>query len=72
MDWQTIMALVIVVAAGVLLVYRCVITAKRVLFGQGSESSGCGSCSGCPSRGQLSKVGSERELVLVTLQKSKK
>lgn len=72
MDTQTIMALAIVLAAAVVLAYRFVVATKRTLSEDGCGDSGCGACSGCPSRNNSKPDRGERELVLVTLRKSPK
>lgn len=72
MDTQTTLALVVVFVAAVVLSYRFVVATKRTLLGEGCGSSGCGSCSGCPSRDNSRPDRGERELVLVALQKSPK
>lgn len=72
MDVQTIMALAIVSGAAVVLVCRIFIAAKRTFSADGHASSGCGSCSGCPSRSISTKNGGESEMVLVTLQRRPK
>lgn len=70
MDWQTTMALIIVGAAGLVLVYRSIVAAKRAFSTTGSDASACGSCGGCNSRGKRVVDGGDRNLVLVTLQKN--
>ncbi len=41
MDWQTTMALIIVGAAGLVLVYRSIVAAKRAFSTTGSDASAC-------------------------------
>lgn len=72
MDVQTIMALAIVSGAAVVLVSRIFIAAKRTFSEDGHASSGCGSCSGCPSRRISANSSGEPKMVLVTLQKRPK
>jgi hypothetical protein len=77
MDTQTILALAIVLVAAVVLARRIIVATKRNLSQEGCVSSGCGGCSGCPSRSKSSPGNSpkdrgERELVLVALQKNLK
>lgn len=70
-DWQTRVALVIVVLAGFVVAYRSVLSVKRALYGSGAEASGCGMCDRCPSRKSGGGTSITREPVVVTLRPPK-
>lgn len=71
LDWQTGVALVIVVLAGLVVAYRSVRSVKRSLYGSADEASGCGACGSCPSRKSGSGTSKTREPVVITLQPPK-